>query len=182
MFTRTGLILYVDNYTECVEFYSAVLGLPVLFENDELTCFNLGSSYLMVEPSDAHIGGPPNAARTCLRMNVQDVQAMTAKLRGSGVEVDLQEHTWGTVAKFHDPAGNLCAFKDDVTFERQVSLFKSDNAVGHDPELTIEINRHPGKTAVPAVSISTPLTAFSATSIQVERELFKLKYDDNQFF
>lgn len=33
--------------------------------------------------------------------------------------VDYQEHDWGAVAKFVDPAGNLCAFKDDATFERQ---------------------------------------------------------------
>ncbi|MFT5200492.1 MAG: lactoylglutathione lyase, partial [Planctomycetota bacterium] len=33
----------------------------------------------------------------------------------------FQEHDWGTVAKFEDPAGNLIAFKDDSRFEQQVA-------------------------------------------------------------
>ena len=31
---------------------------------------------------------------------------------------------WGTVAKFHDSTGNLCAFKDDEKFEEQIKNYK----------------------------------------------------------
>jgi len=64
----------------------------------------------------------PERIRTCLRMNVQDVIAMASKLKAKGIDVDLQMHDWGTVAKFRDPDGNLCAFKDSSTFEKQVMI------------------------------------------------------------
>ena len=46
---RAGLILYVIKYQECVHFYENVLGLKKMFEAEMLTCFEVGSSYLMVE-------------------------------------------------------------------------------------------------------------------------------------
>ncbi|MEM8556214.1 MAG: VOC family protein [Bacteroidota bacterium] len=128
MFTRTGFILYVLNYEECVAFYRDVLGLPVLFEAPSLTSFEFGPSYLIVEFDDERDGMGTEAevsvARAyhtmCLRMNVPDVKAYADRLTARGVEVDVQEHSWGTVAKFVDPAGNLCAFKDDALFEQQI--------------------------------------------------------------
>ena len=121
MHTRTGLILYVLKYDECVDFYHSVLGLPILFKTAELTCFDFGGSYLMVEVDDRpdppeRLGSPPS----CLRLNVPNVRTFADKLTEKGVRVDYQEHSWGTVAKFFDPDGNLCAFKDDETFEKQV--------------------------------------------------------------
>lgn len=120
-FTRTGFILYVRPYGECVEFYRDALGLPVMFATVDLTCFHFGSSYLMVE-RDAEVAESPVRAehRTCLRMNVPNVRAHADALAARGIVVDYQEHSWGAVAKFTDPAGNLCAFKDDERFERQV--------------------------------------------------------------
>ena len=53
-------------------------------------------------------------------MNVQNVKAFADKLKSNGIEVDYQEHDWGTVAKFFDPDGNLCAFKDSEKFEKQI--------------------------------------------------------------
>jgi lactoylglutathione lyase len=40
-----------------------------------------------------------------------------------GVNVDYQEHSWGAVAKFFDPDGNLCALRDDETFEQHIGTF-----------------------------------------------------------
>ena len=118
--SRTGLILYVHAYAACVAFYRDVLGLDVLFDTPNLTCFAFGESYLMVELDDEE---PPRSAqeprRTCLRLNVPDVRAYADALAAQGVTVDYQEHAWGTVAKFADPDGNLCAFKDEAGFERQ---------------------------------------------------------------
>ena len=53
-------------------------------------------------------------------MNVTNVKAYVNTLENHHIEVDYQEHEWGTVAKFLDPDGNLCAFKDTDKFERQV--------------------------------------------------------------
>ena len=120
-FSRTGIILYVEEYAACVAFYRDTLGLSVLFDGPDLTCFEFGSSYLMVERDDeAHEAAARGHPRTCLRMNVPDVRARADALARRGVEVDYQEHHWGMVAKFVDPAGNLCAFKDDARFEQQV--------------------------------------------------------------
>jgi lactoylglutathione lyase len=48
---RTGVVLYTERYSDCVAFCRKAIGLPVLFENEELTCFDFGGSYLMVEPA-----------------------------------------------------------------------------------------------------------------------------------
>ncbi len=121
-FTRTGVILYVRNYPECVAFYRDLLSLRILFRTPELTCFAFGDSYLMVEMDDEDSGAENARGRplTCLRMNVPDIRERTDELIRRGVEVDYQEHAWETVAKFHDPDGNLCSFKDDEKFEEQV--------------------------------------------------------------
>lgn len=118
-FTRTGIILYVRKYAECVEFYRDVLCLPVMFRTSGLTCFEFGASYLMVEPGDDE-PGCILGQRTCIRMNVPDVRERADILVEQGIEVDYQAHSWGTVAKFSDPDGNLCAFKDDDKFENQI--------------------------------------------------------------
>ena len=121
-FDRTGIILYTLRYLECVEFYQNILELPVLFSTSTLTCFKFGESYLMVEIDDKSEGVAEDQKRirTCLRMNVQNVKAFADKLKSNGIEVDYQEHDWGTVAKFFDPDGNLCAFKDSEKFEKQI--------------------------------------------------------------
>jgi len=118
--TRAGFILYVLEYPECVSFYRDTLELPVLFDTEELTCFEFGSSYLMVEFDDREPPGDRGVPNSCLRMNVPSVRQSADWLVEKGVAVDYQEHGWGTIAKFYDPAGNLCAFKDDELFERQV--------------------------------------------------------------
>ncbi|MEM7656933.1 MAG: hypothetical protein AAF399_12445, partial [Bacteroidota bacterium] len=59
--------------------------------------------------------------RTCLRMNVSHIEAWVTKLQAHHIEVSLQSFPWGSIAKFHDPDGNLCAFRDSQTFEKQVS-------------------------------------------------------------
>jgi len=121
-FDRTGIILYVLKYDECITFYKNTLELKVLFSTDMLTCFEFGGSYLMVEVDD-EMQNEPNATRirSCLRMNVSNVKSLADKLSAENIEVNYQEHSWGTIAKFFDPDGNLCAFKDSETFEKQIN-------------------------------------------------------------
>ncbi|MGH1362777.1 MAG: VOC family protein [Calditrichia bacterium] len=121
MFTRTGFILYVRKYPECVAFYREKLELPIMFNTPEITCFKFNESYLMVEMDD-QVPAPLRGETytTCLRMNVPNVKAFADGLTAKGVTVDYQKHEWGSVAKFNDPDGNLCAFKDDEKFEQQV--------------------------------------------------------------
>jgi lactoylglutathione lyase len=119
--TRSGIILYVDKYDECVRFYRDVISLTIIFDTPDLTCFTFGESYLMVERGEGIYGSTGNARYSmCLRMNVPDVKARAESLAEQGIEIDYQEHDWGTVAKFFDPDGNLLAYKDNEKFEQQV--------------------------------------------------------------
>ncbi|MCB0685081.1 MAG: hypothetical protein KDC53_01110 [Saprospiraceae bacterium] len=119
---RTGIVLYTLEYNRCVTFYRDILKLPLLFSTGELTCFGFGDAYLMVEKDDEYFMDHEDRGRIrfCLRLNVPDVKTMVENLRGHQISVDLQEHSWGTVAKFCDPDGNLCAFRDSKSFEEQV--------------------------------------------------------------
>ena len=125
-FERTGIILYTIEYKKCVEFYENMLGLKKMFDSKNLTCFEFGQSYLMVELDDEYNGQITETERTktCLRMNVPNVKMLAEKLAEKNIKVDYQEHSWGTIAKFVDPDGNLCALKDSETFEKQISDFK----------------------------------------------------------
>jgi len=126
-FDRTGIILYTIEYRKCVAFYEHMLGLNKMFESENLTCFEFGQSYLMVELDDEYSGQKIESERTktCLRMNVPNVRLLAEELTAKNVDVDYQEHSWGTIAKFFDPDGNLCAFKDSKKFEQQILDFKN---------------------------------------------------------
>ncbi|QRM89395.1 glyoxalase/bleomycin resistance/dioxygenase family protein [Lacinutrix sp. WUR7] len=125
---RTGLILYVKAYKECVHFYAEVLSLSVLFQNEDLTCFDFFGTYLMVEKEDRldYLEDvSENKNYSCLRINVADVRAVSETLKKQNIKVDYQEHDWGKVAKFKDPEGNLIAFKDEGSFAKQIEDYKS---------------------------------------------------------
>lgn len=123
---RTGIILYTIEYKQCVKFYENTLELTKMFETENLTCFEFGKSYLMVELDNKYDGTKTELERikTCLRMNVPNVKKMADKLIAKNVKVDYQEHSWGIIAKFLDPDGNLCEFKDSGKFEKQIADFK----------------------------------------------------------
>jgi lactoylglutathione lyase len=125
-FERTGIILYTINYEDCVNFYEKTLELTKMFETEMLTCFEFGNSYLMVEMDDVYNETQTQSVRikACLRMNVSNVKKLANMLSEKNVKVDYQEHSWGTIAKFFDPDGNLCAFKDSEKFEKQIADFK----------------------------------------------------------
>ncbi|TSE03052.1 glyoxalase/bleomycin resistance/dioxygenase family protein [Aquimarina algiphila] len=124
---RTGHILYVRKYKECILFYSTVLKLDILFQNKELTCFDFFGTYLMIEKEDRadylNLGGGVKKAFSCIRMHVINVKEIVLDLSAEKIPVEYQEHSWGVVAKFFDPDGNLLAFKDEETFAKQIKEY-----------------------------------------------------------
>ncbi len=100
-FDKTGIILYTLKYKECVNFYENILQLPKLFETEELTCFEFGKSYLMVEIDDEYTGIINERIRTCLRFNVENIKEITDKLKAKNIDVNYQEFEWGKIAKFY---------------------------------------------------------------------------------
>lgn len=122
-FTMTGIILFTENYEQCVAFYGSVVGLEILHAIDRadecLTTFALGpNTYLMVETGGvaAETGKTVAQNPTKLRFNVPDVRAVSERLRSKGVDVAVADYRWGTTAEFRDPDGNLCALRSDGGF------------------------------------------------------------------
>lgn len=127
-FDRTGIIVFTIEYKKCVDFYENVLELPKMFEKEGLTCFEFGNAYLLVELDEEYdrTQSEPERIKTCLRMNVENVKSTADKLVAKNIKVDYREYSWGTVARFFDPDGNLCALKDSEKFEQQISDFKDN--------------------------------------------------------
>ena len=126
--SRTGHILYVKNYEACVSFYSQLLKLTILFKNEDLTCFDFFGTYLMIEREDREdylSDNSENRNYSCIRINVEDVKRHSDELKSQNIAVDYQEHSWGKVAKFKDPDGNLIAFKDEESFAKQIEDYKN---------------------------------------------------------
>lgn len=121
-FTMAGVILFTQNYADCVKFYGTVLGLEILHEIDRederLTTFSLGGTYLMIESGGVASESAKTVAQnpTKFRFNVPDVSATADLLRRRGVDVSVATYTWGTIAEFTDPDGNLCALRSDEGF------------------------------------------------------------------
>ena len=96
-FTQAGIIFRTEKYEVCVAFYRDVLRLPILFQlsrvDSILTSFDLGSTYLMVEP-----GGPAPSHRKSLdqspitlRFNVVDVEKTAVALEACDVTVNRRQ-------------------------------------------------------------------------------------------
>jgi len=109
---ETGFVLRVENYEECVRFYAEILELPIRLQKDGLTNFQFGGSYLMLEK--AWETSPPEIQRDAppyfLRINVENVELASQKVRSKGIEVQYLDFDWGTVGNFRDPSGNLVEF------------------------------------------------------------------------
>ncbi len=120
IFTRTGIILYVQKYPECIRFYRNIIKLEILFDTVDLTCFEFGGSYLMLERGDQGPQHKQQSNAPILRMNVPDITKMAGDLIQKGVKVKFEEYEWGAVVNFEDPDGNLWEYKDDEKFELQV--------------------------------------------------------------
>jgi lactoylglutathione lyase len=99
---RTGLILYVRAYEKCIAFYTDVLNLSVLFQNEELTCFDFFGTYLMVEREDRFEYLEDDSSiknYSCLRINVDDVKTVSEDLKKQGVQVRLPREFLGGSGK-----------------------------------------------------------------------------------
>ena len=110
---RAGIILFTNDYDGCVAFYRDALGLPVLGQQPDLTVFDFGGAYLMIETP-----GPKSSGRrqrdqnpTVLRFDVDDVHATAVALATRGVQVTQRQFDWGTIGVFYDPDGNRCELK-----------------------------------------------------------------------
>lgn len=110
---QCGIILFVENYEECIAFYRDTLDLEVAYTKDSLTSFCFGSAYLMVEQGgvSATEEKSRNENPTVLRFNVVNLEASAAELEAKGVQVERFSFEWGRIGVFNDPDGNRCELK-----------------------------------------------------------------------
>ena len=113
-----AITLFVEDLAECRGFYGDVLGLPLVFQDDESAAFSLGSLIVnllvtrsareLIQP--AAVAGPEAGARFQLTIDVDDVDAVVAQLSEHGVTVinGPMDRSWGIrTACFADPAGHV---------------------------------------------------------------------------
>ena len=129
--TKTGVILVVANFDECVEFYRDLFGLKVLHEKANgtfrLTCLEFGSSYLMIEsaiPSaQAATDEIPGRNPTKLRFNVPDIESALKRVREYGLDAQIETYDWGSTINIVDPDGNPVGIRDQQGFNRDNDIF-----------------------------------------------------------
>lgn len=123
---RTGIILNVENYHACVDFYESVFGLSILFSEKDgdfmLTCFEFGASYLMIETEGvAYAEG--KSVKECpskLRFHVDDIESAIATIETLDLKAEVIRAQWGTTINIHDPDGNRIGIRDEGPFLKQL--------------------------------------------------------------
>ncbi|OZG71627.1 glyoxalase [Hahella sp. CCB-MM4] len=128
---RTGIILRVERFDECVNFYHQLFGLPILFESQEgdfrLACLDFYGAYLMIETGGMTKDGEKKDGEktmaenpTRLRFNVRDIEQAAVSLKNWGIEPKINRYPWGTTINITDPDGNSVGIRDEQTFLKQL--------------------------------------------------------------
>lgn len=125
--TRHGIILNVENFEACVEFYRKVFDLPVMFEKVDgslrLCCLEYGDGYLMIETEGvANPNGKPiSECPTKLRFNVPDLSSALQRLKSFNIDAEIVRNDLGSTINIFDPDGNRIGIRDEEGFVRQTS-------------------------------------------------------------
>ena len=125
---RTGIILNVEKFDECVSFYRDLFDLEVMFEERSaafrLTCLEFGGSYLMIE-TDGFAKPEGKSLRenaSKLRFNVADLDSALKKIRARGIDAEISRNDWGSTINLFDPDGNRVGVRDEETFKLQIGV------------------------------------------------------------
>ena len=113
-----AITLFVEDLAAAKKFYQQVFGLPVEFEDDNSAVFKFGKTLINLLKTAAadELIGPAKAAereagsRFVFTLQVDDVDAMCAKLTGRGVTLlnGPMDRPWGIrTASFTDPGGTI---------------------------------------------------------------------------
>ena len=114
----TAITLFVDDVAQARDFYAAVFGLPVHYEDDASAVFDFGNTLINLlhagEGPDligpAPVGRSIAGATTQLTITVDDVDATAALVVARGAELlnGPQDRPWGIrTACFRDPSGHV---------------------------------------------------------------------------
>lgn len=128
----SAITLFVEDLSRSRLFYQDVLGLEMLFEDDDSTAFDLAGTVInllrvsaapeLVEP--APIGARDAGSRFQLTIEVPDVDAACVDLAAKGVTPlnGPMDRPWGVrTACFADPAGHVWEFAAPLTHDSRAS-------------------------------------------------------------
>lgn len=113
-----AITLFVEDLEAAKQFYLKVFGLPVVFEDDDSTVFKFGNTLvnLLKITAAGELIAPGKVAtleagaRFVFTVEVDDVDAMCAKLTARGVQLlnGPMDRPWGPrTASFIDPGGHV---------------------------------------------------------------------------
>ena len=113
-----AITLFAEDLEATKAFYERVFDLPVHFEDPHSAVFRFGDLLVNLLSIDeapeligpARVAAPEAGARMQLTIEVDDVDAICAKLTARGVELlnGPMDRPWGIrTAAFQDPAGNV---------------------------------------------------------------------------
>ena len=120
--SRYGIILNVENFQKCVDFYKNLFSLPVLRSKDEgdfkLTCLSMGDTYLMIETGGEAKSQEKNISEnpSKLRFNVKNIEDALAVVKDFGVEAEITDNSWGKTINIVDPDGNRVGIREEQSF------------------------------------------------------------------
>lgn len=114
----TAITLFVDDVAEARDFYAAVFGLPVHYEDEASAVFDFGNTLINLPHAGegvdligpAPVGRSVAGATTQLTITVDDVDATAALVVSRGAELlnGPQDRPWGIrTACFRDPSGHV---------------------------------------------------------------------------
>ncbi len=114
----SAITLFVEDLATAKEFYGAIFGLPVKFEDDASAVFDFGNTLInllkatdareLIEP--ATVAPREAGSRVQFTTTVDDVDAVCAELIARGVELlnGPMDRPWGIrTASFRDPGGHI---------------------------------------------------------------------------
>jgi len=112
------MTFFVEDLEAIKQFYDTILGLPLLFEDNDAAMFKIGITHIkLLKTAAAETLYAPSAVanraagyRFVLTLPVDDVDAMYTELTSRGVELlnGPVDRPWGVrTASFSDPAGNI---------------------------------------------------------------------------
>ena len=114
----SAITLFAEDVAAARRFYSEVLGLPVVFEDNVSVVFRIGTTLINVLDvvqapeliAPAAVASPEAGSRMQFTIDVDEVDAMCARLVGRGVTLinGPIDRPWGIrTACFADPAGHI---------------------------------------------------------------------------
>lgn len=109
---RFNVVLYCQQWADTVHFYTHILHLPVVFQNDWFVEFQLlPHTFLSIAQAERATISAVNGQGITLTLHVDDIHTSHAKLTQQNITPTPIKNRWGSnVFYCHDPEGHRLEF------------------------------------------------------------------------